>query len=198
MCRYAKTSPPTRWKGLTHDRFSAPAAAVRTHASLHYFRTRSGRKFGLAMCAPIGACRHAAAAFPTSPFPRKSKRRAKGSNLEKGGHPACFCRRGRAGSANNSWFSARFARKSLIPEASAATSHPAFATSRPDFATSPIFELVAVALFFSLSNSLIKKKKKNREEAGKDQIARHESSAFCHQSQTLPIFWATSFWPRHV
>jgi hypothetical protein len=52
------------------------------------------------------------------------------------------------------------ARKSLILEASATMSRSVFATSRAVFATSPVFGPFAAALFFSLSKSLKKKKKK--------------------------------------
>ncbi len=74
-----------------------------------------------------------------------------------------FCRWGRAGSAENPWISGGCERKSLIPEASAPTSHPGFATSHTVFATSPISAPAAAAPFFSLSNSLKKKKKEYEE-----------------------------------
>ena len=64
---------------------------------------------------------------------------------------ACgFCRGEWAGSAKNTWFSGGCARKSLILEASAATSLFAFAMSLVAFATSPVFRL-AVAASFPLS-----------------------------------------------
>ncbi|WP_230960962.1 hypothetical protein [Burkholderia stagnalis] len=57
------------------------------------------------------------------------------------------------------------ARKSLIPEASAATSHVGFAMSLGVFAMSPVFAPATVAPFFLLSNSLKKKKKEGEEGA---------------------------------
>ncbi|MFP4894523.1 hypothetical protein [Paraburkholderia sp. EG304] len=75
-----------------------------------------------------------------------------------------FCRWGQAGSAENPWILGGHAPKSLIPEASAATSHPGFATSHAAFATSPASAHVAAAPFFPLSNSLKKKKKEYEEE----------------------------------
>ncbi|WP_198343536.1 hypothetical protein [Burkholderia ubonensis] len=73
---------------------------------------------------------------------------------------------GRAGSAKNSWFSGVFARKSLILEATHATSHPVFATSLAIFAINPDFRLFAAAHFFPLSKLLKKKKKKYVEGQG--------------------------------
>ncbi|MBN3820530.1 hypothetical protein G3N57_30015 [Paraburkholderia sp. Se-20369] len=77
--------------------------------------------------------------------------------------PIAGCRRGRAGSAENRWFSAALARKPLIPEASAATHHPAFATGRAVFATRAVFAASAAAPFLLLSISLKKKKKEQGE-----------------------------------
>ncbi|WP_195762393.1 Baseplate J family protein [Burkholderia pseudomallei] len=95
--------------------------------------------------------------FPRTPESRSGRQKAQ-TEKERGRTGAIF-QRGRADSAENSWFPRIFARKSLILEASAAISCPVFATSRVVFATSPVFGPFATALFFSLSKSLKKKKK---------------------------------------
>ncbi|MEX3846747.1 hypothetical protein [Paraburkholderia sp. BR10882] len=81
-----------------------------------------------------------------------------------------FRRWQRTGSAENPWISGRCAPKSLIPEASAATSHTGFATSHVAFAMSLFSTLAGDAPFFPLSNSL-KKKKKEYEEG--QEISQH-------------------------
>ncbi|MCA8258691.1 hypothetical protein LGM89_35980 [Burkholderia sp. AU31624] len=72
-------------------------------------------------------------------------------------------RREWAGSARESWLSRVTARKSLIPEETAALPHAGFATCHAAFAMSPAGAPAAVPSSFSLFNSLKKKKKENRE-----------------------------------
>ncbi|MGS1028408.1 MULTISPECIES: hypothetical protein [Burkholderia] len=108
-----------------------------------------------------------AAVPPLRSFPRtpESRNGWQKTQTEKArGRTGAIFQRGRADSAENSWFSRIFARKSLILEASAAMSRPVLATSRVVFATSPVFGPFAAALFFSLSKSLKKKKKEYVEE----------------------------------
>ncbi|WP_431820998.1 hypothetical protein [Burkholderia sp. F1] len=73
-----------------------------------------------------------------------------------------------AGSARESWILRRSACKSLILERTAAAHCARSAMCRAVFATSPGFAPAAAASFFSLFNSLKKKKKDNREAAGID------------------------------
>ncbi|MBN3774765.1 hypothetical protein [Burkholderia sp. Se-20378] len=77
--------------------------------------------------------------------------------------PRGGARRGPAGSARESWLSRVPARKSLIPEGTAALYRAGFATCHAAFAMSPVGAPAAVPSSFSLFNSLKKKKKKNRE-----------------------------------
>ncbi|PCE31130.1 hypothetical protein [Burkholderia ubonensis] len=72
-------------------------------------------------------------------------------------------RREPAGSAREPWISRVSACKSLILERTAAARRAGSAMCRAVFATSPGFAPAAPALFFSLFNSLKKKKKDNRE-----------------------------------
>jgi hypothetical protein len=71
--------------------------------------------------------------------------------------------RRRTRSAANSWFSWVRVRKSLILEASAATSRAVFAINRMLFAMSPVFAFGRPAAFSSLSNSLKEKEKIHKE-----------------------------------
>ncbi|VWC00631.1 Baseplate J family protein [Burkholderia pseudomultivorans] len=101
------------------------------------------------------------------PVPPASRNgRATARTLRKGGRAGELFHRERAGSARESWFSGASARKSLIVEKSAAMCRSPFATSRGVFATSPVFAPTAAAPFSLLSNSLKKKKKESKEEAG--------------------------------
>ena len=72
------------------------------------------------------------------------------------------------GSARDTWFLALAARKSLITEKSAATSHPSFATSPRGFAMSLFSGCRRVAYLSSLSKLLKEKKKEGleRKESG--------------------------------
>ena len=82
------------------------------------------------------------------------------------GCPDSLPSRQRTRSAANSWFSRTGARKSLILEASAATSHRAFAINSSSFATSSIFALGRCFPFSSLSKTLREKEKESDEEQG--------------------------------
>ncbi|OXI91777.1 hypothetical protein CFB50_00820 [Burkholderia sp. AU33423] len=74
-------------------------------------------------------------------------------------------RREPAGSARESWLSRLPARKSLIPEETAALRRAGFATCHAAFAMSPAGAPAAAPSSFSLFNSLKKKKKETREAA---------------------------------
>jgi hypothetical protein len=77
--------------------------------------------------------------------------------------PRDGARREPAGSARESWLSRVPARKSLIPEGTAALRRSGFATCRAAFATSPVGSPAAAPSSSSLFNSLKKKKKESRE-----------------------------------
>ncbi|WP_175016656.1 hypothetical protein [Burkholderia lata] len=76
--------------------------------------------------------------------------------------PRGGARREPAGSAHESWLSRVPARKSLIPEGTAALHRAGFAMCLAAFATSPVGAPAAVPSSFSLFNSLKKKKKESR------------------------------------
>ena len=101
-----------------------------------------------------------------------------------------FCRGDRAGSAENPGISGVCARKSLIVEKSTAPARPEFAPSYPEFAPGRIFSGRTAAPFSSLSNSLKKKKKEDREGEGIGKTRCPHSQAFCPHSPRLPIFCA--------
>ncbi|MGU3778518.1 hypothetical protein [Burkholderia metallica] len=88
--------------------------------------------------------------------------RAKPDQPQHGGY-----RRERPGSARESWLSRVPARKSLIPEGTAALHRAGFAMCLAAFAMSPVGAATAVPSSFSLFNSLKKKKKETREAIAK-------------------------------
>lgn len=94
---------------------------------------------------------------PVPPASRNGRATARAERA--GGRAGGFFHGDRASSARESWISGVSARKSLIPEASAATSDVGFAMSLGDFATSPFFAPALATPFSLLSNSLKRKKK---------------------------------------
>lgn len=119
-------------------------------------------------CAPaLARTNPAPSPCPLPPVPPTSRNGRGTAWAEKqGGRPERFSCWDRAGSARKPWISGVGAPKSLILEASATTSRRRFATSQDVFATGPVFAPTAAAPLFSLSNSLKKKKKEDKEGAG--------------------------------
>lgn len=105
--------------------------------------------------------------------------------------PRSGARREPAGSARESWLSPVPARKSLIPEGTAALRRAGFATCHAAFATSPVRAPAAVPSSFSLFNSLKKKKKENREAI---EIRRHRAPRV---GATLPSVAGEAAVSRH-
>lgn len=101
---------------------------------------------------------------PVPPASRNGRATARAERER--GRAGGFFHSDRAGSARESWISTVSARKSLIPEASAAVSRLRFATSRAVFAMSPVFTRTAAVLLSSLSISLKKKEKESEEGQG--------------------------------
>jgi hypothetical protein len=97
------------------------------------------------------------------------------------------------GSVKNTWFSRGCARKSLIPEASAAMHRYAFAINSSRFAMSSIFAFGRPAPFLSLFKSLREKEKESEEEREMVRIGAPRLGSLCHQLRGLPIFCAMSF-----